>query len=279
MKKVISKKIFLSTAVSLAVLCCVPQSGFAVEMPSIQDTMNMIRDTGSNVKHDFDTRRFEQERQNIQSDYQRYQEEREEGGTQGSTVIKGAPEGSGDVIRAKVEELETSNEELQSTNEELIASNEELQSTNEELQSVNEELHTVNAEYRMKLDELTGMTEDMDNLLVSAEIGALYLDQKLCIRKITPIVKAMTNLVENDIGRSVFHVTFMEEYPQFHEDLRYVVESSKKIYRYLLDNRKKRWLIRIQPSRTEQNMVNGIILTMVDTTIADSHYVRRGEGE
>ena len=180
-------------------------------------------------------------------------------------------------LHATVEELETSNEELQSTNEELIASNEELQSTNEELQSVNEELHTVNAEYRMKLDELTGMTEDMDNLLVSAEIGALYLDQKLCIRKITPIVKAMTNLVENDIGRSIFHVTFMEEYPQFHEDLRYVVESNQKIYRYLNDSRGKRWLIRIQPSRTEQNMVNGIILTMVDTTIADKKFIDRKE--
>ena len=129
----------------------------------------------------------------------------------------------------------------------------------------------------MKLDELTGMTEDMDNLLVSAEIGALYLDQKLCIRKITPIVKAMTNLVENDIGRSIFHVTFMEEYPQFHEDLRYVVESNQKIYRYLNDSRGKRWLIRIQPSRTEQNMVNGIILTMVDTTIADKKFIDRKE--
>ena len=182
-------------------------------------------------------------------------------------------------LHATVEELETSNEELQSTNEELIASNEELQSTNEELQSVNEELHTVNAEYRMKLDELTGMTEDMDNLLVSAEIGALYLDQKLCIRKVTPIVRAMTHLVESDIGRSIFHVTFMEEYPQFHDDLRYVVESSQKIYRYLWDKREKCWLIRIQPSRTEQNMVNGIILTMVDTTAADNHYIRRGEEE
>ena len=182
-------------------------------------------------------------------------------------------------LHATVEELETSNEELQSTNEELIASNEELQSTNEELQSVNEELHTVNAEYRMKLDELTGMTEDMDNLLVSAEIGALYLDQKLCIRKVTPIVRAMTHLVENDIGRSIFHVTFMEEYPQFHEDLRYVVESSKKIYRYLTDKRGRCWLIRIQPSRTEQNMVNGIILTMIDTTASDSHYICRGEEE
>ncbi|MBO8462333.1 MAG: PAS domain-containing protein [Firmicutes bacterium] len=179
-------------------------------------------------------------------------------------------------LHATVEELETSNEELQSTNEELIASNEELQSTNEELQSVNEELHTVNAEYRMKLDELTGMTEDMDNLLVSAEIGALYLDQKLRIRKITPIVKAMTNLVESDIGRSIFHVTFMEEYSQFHDDLRYVIESSKKIYRYLSDKRSKCWLIRIQPSRSEQNMVNGIILTMVDTTASDNYYVCKG---
>lgn len=182
-------------------------------------------------------------------------------------------------LHATVEELETSNEELQSTNEELIASNEELQSTNEELQSVNEELHTVNAEYRMKLDELTGMTEDMDNLLVSAEIGALYLDQKLCIRKVTPIVKAMTHLVESDIGRSIFHVTFMEEYPEFHDDLRYVVESSKKIYRYLSDKRNKCWLIRIQPSRSEQNMVNGIILTMVDTTASESHYICRGGQE
>ena len=107
MKKVISKKIFLSTAVSLAVLCCVPQSGFAepVLPAGIQEMIQ--RDVGTNVKHDIDTRRFEEERQNIQSDYQRYQEEREEGGTKGSTVIHGAPEGSGDVIRAKVEELET----------------------------------------------------------------------------------------------------------------------------------------------------------------------------
>ena len=107
MKKVISKKIFLSTAVSLAVLCCVPQSGFAepVLPAGIQEMIQ--RDVGTNVKHDIDTRRFEEERQNIQSDYQRYQEEREEGGTKGSTVIQGAPEGSGDVIRAKVEELET----------------------------------------------------------------------------------------------------------------------------------------------------------------------------
>jgi two-component system, chemotaxis family, CheB/CheR fusion protein len=70
-------------------------------------------------------------------------------------------------LQATIEELETSNEEMQATNEELVASNEELQSTNEELQSVNEELYTVNAEYQKKINELSELTSDMDNLLAA----------------------------------------------------------------------------------------------------------------
>ncbi|MCG8686833.1 MAG: chemotaxis protein CheR, partial [Desulfobacterales bacterium] len=86
-------------------------------------------------------------------------------------------------LQATIEELETSNEELQATNEELLASNEELQSTNEELQSVNEELYTVNAEHQGKIVELTELNNDMDNLLTSTDIGTLFLDEDLEIRK------------------------------------------------------------------------------------------------
>ena len=70
-------------------------------------------------------------------------------------------------LQAAIEQLEASNEEMQASNEELQSSNEELQSTNEELQSVNEELYTVNAEYQRKIAELTELTNDMDNLLLS----------------------------------------------------------------------------------------------------------------
>lgn len=169
-------------------------------------------------------------------------------------------------LHATVEELETSNEELQSTNEELIASNEELQSTNEELQSVNEELYTVNAEYQAKIEELTSMTEDMDNLLVNAEIGALYLDGKLCIRKATPIVKRASNITEGDIGRQISQITFMSNYPEFLQDVQGVVDILQNVYRYVTDHHEKIWLIRIQPYRTEQHLVDGVLLTMVDTT-------------
>jgi two-component system CheB/CheR fusion protein len=87
-------------------------------------------------------------------------------------------------LQSAIEELETSNEELQASNEELQTSNEELQSTNEELQSVNEELYTVNAEYQRKIAELTELTNDMDNLLSSTEVGSIFLDRQMRIPQV-----------------------------------------------------------------------------------------------
>lgn len=97
-------------------------------------------------------------------------------------------------LQATIEELETTNEEQQATNEELIASNEELQSTNEELQSVNEELYTVNAEYQSKIQELTQLNNDLDNLLGNIKIGVIFLDNELRIRKFTPTATIAYNL-------------------------------------------------------------------------------------
>ena len=106
-------------------------------------------------------------------------------------------------LQSAIEELETSNEELQASNEELQTSNEELQSTNEELQSVNEELYTVNAEYQRKIAELTELTNDMDNLLSSTEVGTIFLDKQLRIRKFTPQIAETFTLVPHDLGRSI----------------------------------------------------------------------------
>lgn len=106
-------------------------------------------------------------------------------------------------LQATIEELETSNEELQATNEELLASNEELQSTNEELQSVNEELYTVNSEYQQKIVELTELNNDMNNFLSSTAIPTLFLDENLTIRKYTPEIGAIIQILESDIGRSL----------------------------------------------------------------------------
>ena len=104
------------------------------------------------------------------------------------------------------ENLQATVEELETSNEELLACNEELQSTNEELQSVNEEFYTVNAEYQSKIVELPELNNDLDNLLLSTELGTIFLDEDLVVRKFTPKAYAAFNLVDSDVGRPLSHV-------------------------------------------------------------------------
>ena len=170
-------------------------------------------------------------------------------------------------LQATVEELETSNEELQSSNEELIASNEELQSTNEELQSVNEELYTVNSEYQNKIEELSKLNNDINNLLRNTEVGALYLDRNLCIRKITPLVSKITNIMSSDIGRPINHITVLPNYPEIYKDLQNVVDNLQPIIREVYLPQENQWyLVKLRPYRTDFNAVDGFLITFVDIT-------------
>ncbi|MEI8094347.1 MAG: chemotaxis protein CheB [Spirochaetales bacterium] len=169
-------------------------------------------------------------------------------------------------LQATVEELETSNEELQSSNEELIASNEELQSTNEELQSVNEELYTVNTEFQNKIEELTTLNNDEVNLLRNTEIGALYLDHRLCIRKLTPRVTEITRIVAADEGRPLDHLSALPGYPQLIEDIHAVSDTLRPLDREIVGVDKKTYLASIRPFRTGFNSIEGILVTFVEIT-------------
>jgi two-component system CheB/CheR fusion protein len=168
-------------------------------------------------------------------------------------------------LQAAIEQLEASNEELQASNEELQSSNEELQSTNEELQSVNEELYTVNAEYQRKIAELTELTNDMDNLLASTEIGTIFLDGQLRIRKFTPRVTDLFGLLPHDVGRSIETFAHKMHHPELVEDLRRVLESGLPVERDLSNLDSKCLFLRILPYRAK-GVVDGVVLTLIDVT-------------
>lgn len=168
-------------------------------------------------------------------------------------------------LQAAIEELETSNEELQAANEELLASNEELQSTNEELQSVNEELYTVNAEYQRKISELTELTNDMDNLLSSTDVGTIFLDRQLRIRRFTPQIAEAFNLLPQDVGRAIHTFAHNIEHPELTADLEKVLESGQPIEREVRDRRAHAFFLRILPYRAK-GTVDGVVLTMIDVS-------------
>ena len=169
-------------------------------------------------------------------------------------------------LQATIEELETSNEELQATNEELLASNEELQSTNEELQSTNEELFTVNSEYQNKITELTEMNNDVENLLASSGVGILILDENNEIRKFSPKVAAIFNILDKDIGRPINHISHkLIEFDPL-EAAQQVQQSTQQLTMELQDGYGTSYLIRVLPYLIGPEAYSGTIFTFVDVT-------------
>lgn len=166
-------------------------------------------------------------------------------------------------LQATVEELETSNEELQATNEELVASNEELQSTNEELHSVNEELYTVNAEHQRKIQELTVLTDDMDNLLASTRVHTIFLDRELRLRKFTPLAAEIFGLLPQDAGRTFDSFSFRLRRECLNDDLHQVLQTGQPIETDVQDQSGNWFLLRILPYQTKHTL-DGVLLTLID---------------
>jgi two-component system CheB/CheR fusion protein len=166
-------------------------------------------------------------------------------------------------LQATVEEMETTNEELQATNEELVASNEELQSTNEELHSVNEELYTVNGEHQRKIVELTELTDDMDNLLRSTDIGTIFLDKDLNIRKFTPQISRVFQLVTQDVGRPLSAFTHNIRHESLLEDAQRVLEEQTTFEKEVRDRQGNWLLLRILPYRSKER-IEGVVITLID---------------
>src|SRR5262249_12388628 len=168
-------------------------------------------------------------------------------------------------LQATIEELETSNEELQATNEELVASNEELQSTNEELHSVNEELYTVNVEHQRKITQLAELTDDLDNLLHSIDIGVLFLDDELCIRRYTAQAAHVFRLLPQDIGRRVDSFAPTIQHPGLLDDVVQVLKARQPVERQVTDRDGLIYLLRVLPYRGASGK-HGVVVTLIDIT-------------
>jgi len=168
--------------------------------------------------------------------------------------------------QASNEELESTNEELQSTNEELQSTNEELETSKEELQSVNEELVTVNTELQDKIVQMASMQDDMKNLLDSNNIGTVFLDEHLAIRSFTRDAVRTYHLVASDVGRALRDIKSDLEGDDLLVEAQGVLESRVPCEREVRTIDGAWYLARVQPYRTLDNVIRGVVLTFVPLT-------------
>ena len=171
-------------------------------------------------------------------------------------------------MQTSQEELKSMNEELQSANEELQSTNEELSTTKEEMQSLNEELQTVNQELQGKLDELGRTSDDMKNLLNSTEIATLFLDEKLNIRSFTKAMASISKFMPIDKGRPFSDIASTLNYPELRNDAMTVLDTLVFREKQISTTDDRWFLIRIMPYCTQENRINGLVITFIDITLS-----------
>ncbi len=103
-------------------------------------------------------------------------------------------------LRRVTREADAVSDELKSTIEELSSMNEELQAAIEKLDRSKGELEHVN-------DALADSNRELAKLLDSTGIPTILLDRSGAIRRTNPHVGRIYNLVANDVGRPLAHVT------------------------------------------------------------------------
>ncbi len=176
-------------------------------------------------------------------------------------------------LQSTIEQLEISNEELMVSNEEVMSSNEELQSTNEELetskeelQSLNEELTTVNSQLQEKVQELTGTNNDLANLLSSTDVATVFLDTRFRVKRFTPQVTRLLNVIPADVGRPIGHITQNLVDADLLGDAQTVLRRLAPVRREVRGKDGASYVMRVLPYRTTDNVIEGVVITFSDVS-------------
>lgn len=142
-------------------------------------------------------------------------------------------------LKETIQALEKSNQNFQSYNE-------ELQSTNEEYLSVNEDLQSINIEYQNSINELSQSNHYLDSLMESTQIGTLFLDHKLKIKKFTKPITNLLNITEKDVNRPVYHFTHNFLNDKWQKLVKNFLKTNVPVDQEFLDKENNYYLLKVR---------------------------------
>jgi len=176
-------------------------------------------------------------------------------------------------LQGAVRALEISSDEQRSINEEALSVQEEFQSTNEELltskeelQSLNEELTALNSQLQETLEKQRTTANDLQNVLYSTDVATIFLDSSLNIRFFTPATRSLFNVIPGDIGRPLADLKSLAADEALLPDANTVLRTLTPIEREIESLGGSWYVRRILPYRTQDNRVEGVVITFSDIT-------------
>ncbi|MBR0662601.1 response regulator [Roseomonas oryzicola] len=176
-------------------------------------------------------------------------------------------------LQGAIHNLEIANEEQKAISEEALSASEEYQSTNEELltskeelQSLNEELTALNTQLQETLERQRTTSNDLQNVLYSTDVATLFLDTELRIRFFTPATKDLVSVIPGDIGRPLADLNLLASDGDLLADARRVLRTRKPVEREIVKRGSTWYTRRILPYRTQDDGVEGVVITFADVT-------------
>jgi two-component system CheB/CheR fusion protein len=124
----------------------------------------------------------------------------------------------------------------------------------------------VNAELQSKIEQLAGIQNDMKNLLDNINIGTIFLDTHLHIRRHTRDAALAYRLVTTDVGRPLADIKSNIDGDDLLTDAQAVLDTLVPREREVCTVSGTWYLARIQPYRTLDNVIDGVVLTFTDIT-------------
>ena len=169
-------------------------------------------------------------------------------------------------LETSIEEQQALNEEALSVNEEYQSANEELLTSKEELQSLNEELAALNSQLQETLERQRTTANDLQNVLYSTDVATLFLDAAFNIRFFTPATRSLFNVIPGDVGRPLADLHSLADDGTLLGDATQVLQTHAPHEREIEAHNGVWFLRRILPYRTQDNGVEGVVITFADIT-------------
>lgn len=121
-------------------------------------------------------------------------------------------------------------------------------------------------ENRSRLAASDRPASDLQILLTVSNSATLFLDRQLNITRFTPRVRELFNVLPSDQGQPLTHLTRRLGFAGLVDDALAVLTSLIHMEREIRTERDQWYLAHLQPYRSVDNQIDGIVITFLDIT-------------